>query len=387
MPERSGLPRVAVIGAGVIGAAIAFRLSEKGLAVVLLDRAEPGSGATAASYAWINANEKLPRPYYELNRAAMEEYRRLAWRLAPAYWYHADGNLIWYRDAEDASALAARVERLRAWGYAAEMLAANVVLADLEPGLAGGSADVGTPFAWFPDEAWVEAVAMTGRLVEATRNAGGRVLTGPEREVVAIALDGGRVSAVHLHGGQAIPVSAVVNAAGVNAPRIAAMAGRSLPLAPSPGLVVRADMPDGSDPPRRPIETDHFAVRPDGAGRVLLALDAGEAEELTDTPPGPLSLDDPLVTRIMTWGGELVPALMAAAPVEALVALRPIPADGYPSVGALPAIPGYFEAVTHSGVTLAPLVARAITDAVLGQPPNPLLADFRPEREALRDDR
>jgi glycine/D-amino acid oxidase-like deaminating enzyme len=75
---------VAVIGAGVIGAAVAQRLAEKGVAVVLLDRAEPGSGTTAASYAWVNANEKLPRAYFDLSVAAMEDYRRLAWRLAPA---------------------------------------------------------------------------------------------------------------------------------------------------------------------------------------------------------------------------------------------------------------------------------------------------------------
>jgi glycine/D-amino acid oxidase-like deaminating enzyme len=107
------MPPIAVIGAGIIGAAITFRLAEKGAAVLLIDGAAPGSGATGASYAWVNANEKLPREYYELNKAAMEEYRRLVWRLAPALWFHPDGNLIWYRDPADAAALAERVERLR----------------------------------------------------------------------------------------------------------------------------------------------------------------------------------------------------------------------------------------------------------------------------------
>ena len=102
-----------MIGAGIIGATLAFRLADKGTAVLLLDRAAPASGATAASYAWVNANEKLPREYYELNKAAMEEYRRLVWRLAPALWYYPDGNLIWFSNPAEATALAARVERLR----------------------------------------------------------------------------------------------------------------------------------------------------------------------------------------------------------------------------------------------------------------------------------
>jgi glycine/D-amino acid oxidase-like deaminating enzyme len=377
------MPPIAVVGAGVIGATIAFRLAEKGAEVLLLDRAEPGSGVTAASYAWINANEKLPREYYELNTAAMVEYRRLAWRLAPAPWYHADGNLIWFRDRELATALAQRVERLRDWGYAAEMLPARVVIADIEPGLAGGTADQGTPFGWFSTEAWVQAVEMTERLVEATRNVGGRVLTGPDREVVAIGREDGRVSTVTLRGGQTIAVSGVVNAGGANGGQIAAMVGRQLPLAPSPGLVVRAAMPNGGNPLRLPVETDRFAIRPDGPGRVLLSLDVGDAAELADTAPGLLALDDPLVDRIMAWGAALVPAVAAAEPFAAVVAMRPIPADGFPSVGAVAGIPGYFEAVTHSGITLAPLIGRSLTAEILKKERDPLLEPFRPERAAL----
>jgi glycine/D-amino acid oxidase-like deaminating enzyme len=272
---------------------------------VLLDRAEPGSGTTAASYAWVNANRKLPRAYFDLSVAAMEDYRRLAWRLAPAPWYHRDGNLIWFRDPARASALRENVQRLQAWGYAAELLPARVVLAELEPGLA--IPDPETPVAWFSGEAWVDAPAMTRRLVEAARNAGGRVLMRLDREVVAIGREGDRISSVTLREGQTLPVAAAVNAAGPDASRVAAMVGRNLPMARRPGLAM-------------------------------------------------------------------------ARPVSALVDVRPIPTDGLPRVGEVLGIPGYIEAVTHSGVTLAPLIARSLTDEMLGEPGNPLLAPFRPDR-------
>lgn len=369
---------IAIIGAGIIGAALAFCLAAKGTAVLLLDRAAPGSGATAASYAWVNANEKLPREYYDLNKAAMEEYRRLVWRLAPALWYHPDGNLIWFSDPAAVTALAARVDRLREWGYAAEIVSADIVLNELEPGLRGGAADRGTPFAWFPEEAWVEAIAMTERLVDAARNAGARVLTGPEREVVAIVTEQGRVSAITLSGGQTIAVTTVVNAAGANAPAIAAMVGRQLPMASSPGLVVRAQMPDGRDPLRRPVETDVVAIRPDGPGRIMLAYDTGGDVDLAEMDPGSLPPDHPMVASIMAWGRATVPALANAAPIEALLAMRPMPADGYPSVGAAATIPGYFEAITHSGVTLAPLIARSLTAEILGREPEAGFDPFRP---------
>jgi glycine/D-amino acid oxidase-like deaminating enzyme len=380
MPHHPSLP-VAVIGAGVVGAAVAQRLAEKGVAVILLDRAEPGSGTTAASYAWVNANQKVPRAYFDLSVAAMEDYRRLAWRLAPAPWYHLDGNLIWFRDPARAAALRDNVQRLQAWGYAAEMLPARAVLADLEPGLA--IPDPQTSVAWFAREGWVEAPTMTRRLVESVRNAGGRVLTGPDREVVAIGKKGDRISTVTLRGGQTLPVATVVNAAGPDASRVAAMVGRRLPLKRRPGLALRVELPAGVDSLRRPVETDHVAVRPDGPGRLFLALPFDTEFELEEMGSSRLRLDDPLVAQMMAWSTEAVPLLAAARPVEALVAVRPIPADGLPCVGNVPGIPGYVEAVTHSGVTLAPLIARSLTDEMLGEPGNPLLGAFRPDRFPL----
>ncbi len=263
-------PPVVVIGAGVIGAAVAHRLAEKGGAVILIDRSDPGRGATAASYAWINANRKVPRAYFDLSVAAMEEYRRLAWRLAPAPWYHVDGNLIWFDDPVRAAALRENVQRLQEWGYAAELLPGSAVLADLEPGLALPKPE--TPVGWFPEEGWVDAPAMTRRLAEGVRNAGGRVLIGPEREVVDIRREKDRVSSITLRGGQTIPVGMVVNAAGPDASRIATMVGRLLPMAPRPGLTVRAEFVrrerptppahgNGSHrhPPRQPRPRPHGA--------------------------------------------------------------------------------------------------------------------------------
>ena len=88
-----------------------------------------------------------------------------------------------------------------------------------------------------------------------------------------------------LRGGQTLPVATVVNAAGPEASRVAAMVGRQLPMTLRPGLAVRAEMP-GGDPLRRPVETDHIAVRPDGPGRVFLALPVDAEIELDDMRPG-----------------------------------------------------------------------------------------------------
>jgi glycine/D-amino acid oxidase-like deaminating enzyme len=66
-----------------------------------------------------------------------------------------------------------------------------------------------------------------------------------------------------------------------------------------------------------------------------------------------------------------------------------MPADGYPSVGAVAELPGYYEAVTHSGVTLGPLIGRLLAELILADRIDPLLEPYSPNRFpprlALRD--
>ena len=149
-----------------MGASVAYGLSRAGARVWLVDGAGPASGTTSASFAWVNANDKTPREYFELNRAGMEEYRRLQDELpGGAPWLHRVGNLIWaHREA-----LERRVGRLRSWGYAAEVWRASEVNRLLEPGAA--FPDPEPPGAFFPEESWVDAPQLTSRLAElAVRN-------------------------------------------------------------------------------------------------------------------------------------------------------------------------------------------------------------------------
>jgi glycine/D-amino acid oxidase-like deaminating enzyme len=366
--------RIAVIGAGVVGASIAFRLAEKGRQVVLLDGAKPGSGATGNSFGAVQAHAQVPRAYFALCQAAMEAYRHLVWQLAPAPWYHAEGSLTWFHDPARRAGLRDDVQRLREWGYAVELMPAGRVLAELEPGLA--IADAETPVAWFPGEAWVDVTALMRRLVEGVRNAGGRVLSGPGRAVVAIEREGDRVTSVTLEGGQTVPIAAVVNAAGVGAGVVAALVGRRLPVLAPRSLAVWAELPDGTDPLHRPVATDRITLRPDGPGRVLLLPEA----DVEDIAPGPIPHDDPRVAEAMALAAAAVPALAAARPTTAVVAAWPILDDGLPCVGAVSSIPGYFEAVTDYGVTLAPLIGRSLAEEMLDRPGDPLLDPFRADR-------
>lgn len=60
--------------------------------------------------------------------------------------------------------------------------------------------------------------------------------------------------------------------------------------------------------------------------------------------------------------------------------MRPMPADGLPIVGALPGIQGVYLLVTHSGITLGPLLAQLLADEIVTGRISPWLERYRPDR-------
>jgi len=77
---------------------------------------------------------------------------------------------------------------------------------------------------------------------------------------------------------------------------------------------------------------------------------------------------------------EAVPALAGPAVADARAMSRPIPADGFPSVGALDDLPGYYEAVAHSGITLAAVIGELLAEEITDGEVSPLIRPYRPGR-------
>jgi glycine/D-amino acid oxidase-like deaminating enzyme len=120
-----------VIGAGVMGASVAYRLAQAGAAVTVLEATRIGGGTSGISFAWTNANKKPPKPYYDPNIAGMKAHLALADEFGATPWWHGGGSLEWEAEA-DRAAQRANIEQLRSWGYAAEWITPREVQ-ELEP--------------------------------------------------------------------------------------------------------------------------------------------------------------------------------------------------------------------------------------------------------------
>jgi glycine/D-amino acid oxidase-like deaminating enzyme len=306
--------KVIVVGAGVLGTAVARALAVAGEEVLLLDRWRPGSGTTSTTFAWTNANRKLDPAYHRLNVAGMTEHADLARQLPGQPSYFPSGALHWANDGS-APWLTDNVNRLLALGYPVRWIER-----DEATRIAGALRipEDAVSFAHFPDEGYVLPDRLLENLLADAERHGATFTIG---EVVTIDDGPGEVS-VTLAGGEVRTADRVVLATGRWSERLAAGAGIDLPM-------------------------------------------------LTDVARE--------IARRLT---ALLPEPAPAPEIDLRVGFRSLPADGH-------TIAGYGSArvyclVSHSGVTLGPLLGRLVaTELVTGRGQD-LLDAFRPARFAGR---
>jgi glycine/D-amino acid oxidase-like deaminating enzyme len=125
------MTKMIVIGAGVMGASVAFRLAQAGADVTVLEAARIGGGTSGISFAWTNAHKKPPKPYHDLNVGGMKAHAALKDEFGATPWWHGGGSLEWELEL-DRGDQRANVEQLQAWGYAAEWIDLKQVQ-ELEP--------------------------------------------------------------------------------------------------------------------------------------------------------------------------------------------------------------------------------------------------------------
>ena len=366
---------VIVIGAGVVGTAIAYRLAAAGARVTLVDRGAPGRGTSASSFAWVNSNEKPPLVYHRLNAESVVAHRRLRDDVGglgdagAGPWLYEGGGLEWTDTAAGRDQLVAKVERLRRWGYRVEVLDAPEVRA-LEPQL---RLDGLTAAAFCPDEAWVDAPAFAVGVSAAAAARGAVVRTGVA--VIGLERSGDRVTGVHLASGERHTSACVVVAAGRWTDRVAALAGIEVPLTPTCGLL--AVTSPVARAVGRVVHAPGVHFRPDPGGG--LVLQSGD----TDAAVGPETVPNPGLpgcTELLRRVLRFLPSVAGARIAEVRVGIRPMPADGFSIVGPVAQRPGLYLAVTHSGVTLAPLLGELVAQEVTTGRDDARLAAFRPAR-------
>ena len=361
---------VTVIGAGLIGAAIAVRLAETGLRVVLVDSDFAGGGSTGAAMGHIVAMDDSPAQL-ALCADSRRRWLALAQTLPDSAEWEACGTLWVATDDAELELAHGRISGYGAQGVRAELLDAQS-LARAEPMLARGLAGA----LLIPDDSVVYPPTVARALVQRAVDAGARL-----REHAPVASLAPRE--VRFTDGTRHATGAIVVAAGVASAELVP----GLPIVPRKGHLVITDRHPGIVRHQLVelgyLQSAHsfgaasvaFNVQPRRSGQLLV----GSSRELVGLDG---SINRPLLARMLERAQRFVPSLGQSRALRTWVGFRPTTPDKLPLIGRWPALPDLWIAAGHEGlgITMAPGTAELIVAGILGQTPTVNPTPFRPDR-------
>jgi glycine/D-amino acid oxidase-like deaminating enzyme len=361
---------IAIIGAGIVGAACAASLSASGLRVLVLESNGFATGTTAAGMGHIVLMDDSDA------QLALTGYSRRLWNQLAGY-LPADAEYehcgtIWVAADELEMAEVHRKRSVYAkHGYDAEVLDARA-LRELEPhlrkGLAGGLL--------VKDDSVVYQLCATKFLLERSARYGARIRTGAR--VIKIS-DG----VITLEDGDAIAAGVIINAAGTAAAelspqlKIVKRKGHLAITERYPNFVRHQLIELGYLKSAHSGDADSvaFNVQPRITGQILLGSSRQFGVDSSE-------IDFNILNRMTSRAFEYMPDLKTLSTVRVWTGFRPATPDNLPYIGKIPGYENTYAACGHEGlgITTSLGTAELLTCTILGKKPAIPIEPYLPSR-------
>jgi len=368
-----------VIGGGIIGCSVAWRLAAEGVATTVLERGRVGQEASWAAAGMIapQAEADGPGPFFDFCMKARDAFEAIVDRLVrdggvePEY--DRAGILYVALDADERVQLERRAKWQRSVGAPLEELS-GAEARRIEPML--------SPEAIYaihmPTNRRTDNRKLTQAYAAAARRAGAEFVEGARVEALAIRGEHApgvaiRAEGVVMDDGSIREADVVVNAAGSWAGEIRGLEADRVRLHPVRGQMVCFETAPGTLGPALFSLRGYVVPRRDGrllAGSTMEEAGYNKAVTLA-------GLD-----KIARGAAAIVPALGAAAFREAWAGLRPATRDLLPVLGFSPSVSNVLWAAGHfrSGILLSAITGEIIADLVKGRRPAVELGAFSAAR-------
>ena len=348
---------VVVIGAGLVGSAIAYGLASRNVKVLLLDGGDRDLRASTANMGlvWLQGKGMGLPAYQQLTRDSVSLWPGFSTELTEAtaidVQYENNGGVTICLGEAEFEARRAKLQRLHDqlgggdhpdW----EMLDRNA-LGKLLPGVRLGPTVAGASFGRRDGHA--NPLRLLSALQAGVVRKGGQLRGGVT--VRSVKLGSPEAFTIELESSERIAAARVVIAAGLGSKALATQVGLNIPIRPQRGQLLVTERLA----PMLPLPL--HSVRQTREGTVMIGVtneDTGFDISTTCAAAAALS------AKVLRW----LPALSEARLVRQWAGLRIMTPDSYPIYAQSQSHPGAFVAVCHSGVTLAAAHATLLAEAI-----------------------
>ncbi|MEM7131936.1 MAG: FAD-dependent oxidoreductase [Chloroflexota bacterium] len=346
MPQTIHKSEVVVIGAGAVGASIAYQLARRGKDVTLLDKSEPGRGTSHTNFGLVWTQTGNNHRYVDFAIQSTLLWPELVNELGEDVDFRPGGGLSLCLTEDDLARRAAQLEEQRkSVLFEGRMLTPEEVF-EIQPGVSREILGA----LWSPHDGDVNWVKWTEALLRGCRRAGIHLMA--HTPVLEIVHDSQSVIQGVMTPAGRIDAEQVVVAAGIWSKQLLAEVGIAIDLYPLRGQILV------TEPTEMICPLAMSTVRQEPHGRFFMGVTYEEVGfDRSITPEAYHAIRD--------HAAKLVPATQDLQVMTHFAGLRPMPGDGLPIVGPIEQMPGLYVAVGHAGITLSPIHGRVISDLIV----------------------
>lgn len=370
-----------VIGAGVIGASVAFHLAELGAKrVLMVERRQVGAGTGAQSSGILRTHYSVPENVQLAHQswAAFKSFAQYVDDAQASSGLVNCGYMIAARGDERVAALRASLEQQQQMGVAVQFLDA----AQARECLPIAQFEEHELIGYEPHAGFADAYLVNTGFARAARRRGVQILEGVG--VDGFVIDGGRVKGVHTRSGTFF-AGMVISTQNMWALELGQWLDRDIPLVPERHQVLAFEASEhytSQMPVFKDLSSAGMLYYRSYGGKQMLVSEGlvGEALSAPDDTQGNVSLDQ--VVEIGAQVAERFPAYGQAELASSWTGVYDVTPDWNPVLGGLPGIDGLMVGFGFSGhgFKLCPAVGKVLAQAALGLPTDVSLRPYRYER-------